>query len=133
MVALNNDKGYIYGAAPDGVFEVPTGDYFIQQVQYSVKSPKGDKWTTSFSLDSRKKTNLAADKELVVKCGLPLGLAIEEEQSKQDISFTLDLKDAGGHSIGSLTDAKGREVPAPSMQIMNSQGKLVKTLKFSYG
>jgi hypothetical protein len=125
-------KQTIWVAPVKGELHLPDIDWTLVQIQYTLTDPKGKTWRVAFS-DSGKSKLPIAGQETTVKCGLPFSMALVETHNNAGFNFAINLKDAGGHVLSGFADSKSTLPPEPMLQILNSKGKVVKELKFSYG
>jgi hypothetical protein len=125
-------KHIVYAYPANGYLRVPFMATQALQITYSFNDAKGNAWKSTV-YEEGKSNLLVAGKETTFKCGLPISVALKESHDMGGFSFTVEIKDAGGHSLGGLTDQKLQNPPAPTLQIKNAKGKVVKSIPFVYG
>jgi hypothetical protein len=75
-----------------------------------------------------------------LKCGAPfkasIGISSWNKAPKSIAgvqNLSVEIIDAGGHSLGSFYNDKNQNPKPPTIDITDAKGKVVKSLKLSYG
>lgn len=142
----------LYLSGPDGLIilddlagtaKVPALNVSISELSYVVKDSKGKNWHASISLyqgSDRKPLKLKAEQDNLIKCGAPFKASIDisswnkAPNSVAGVqSLSVEIIDAGGHSLSSFNDEKNNNPKPPTIDIKDAKGKVVKSLKLSYG
>jgi len=142
----------LYLSGPDGLIilddlvgtaKVPAVNVAIAELSYVVKDAQGKNWHASVSTyetPTRSPLKLKAGQDILLKCGAPfkasvaIGSYYKAPKSVAGVqNLSVSIIDAGGHSLSSFSDDKNRTPKAPTIDIKDASGKVVKSLKLSYG
>lgn len=142
----------LYLTGPDGIMildslsgtaKVPAVNVSLSGLSYAVADPKGKVWhatVTFYDGDARKPVKLSAGKDTVLKCGAPFKASLSVMPTNNAVqgaaaiqNFSIEILDAGGNNLTSFSDDKDQRPKPPTIDIKDAKGKVVKSLKLSYG
>ncbi len=142
-LALTGPDGMLLLNNLAGTAKVPAINVSINGLSYVVTDPKGKRWHASVSFyerSTRKPLKLKAGQDNLLRCGAPFKAAIgisSWNKAPQNVAgvqnLSVEIIDAGGNSLGSFYDDKNQNPKPPTIDIKDARGKVVKSLKLSYG
>jgi hypothetical protein len=116
-----------------GKVAVPAGTFKVVSGTFTVKDADRKLWTYSTSSSKAGRIQVRPGLRTTYHAAGPFTLEITVREYPSERLITLSLANRAGDPLADIADAKGQKPPGPQLVLKNAEGKVVKTLPFSYG
>jgi len=118
-----------------GKVRLPAGKYMPVMVSLNRTDADGAKWTLrrSGGTDKLSQLRIEAGKTCVIELGPPLVARTDVRQNGRNVSIGLSLVGKAGEKYAAGATKDNKRPPAPTLEIIDENEKVIHTDKFEYG
>lgn len=133
QIVLGSADGVLRVKSDEGRVNVPVGEYRLLQTLLTRKDDRGRRWELQSNAQGEgPAVKVTAGGATELKLGGPLKAQVGSRVSGRNVSFSLQLTDAAGLAVSSIT-VEGQRPAPPKLRIQRANGKAVGRYDFHYG